>query len=204
MILESNDLEIGYKNSTIVSGIHLSLAAGSKSLIIAENGQGKTTLLRTLAGLQTKLGGQLRTPMRHEIGWAHGKERGFFPNLTGQENLLFFKKMEHFSPPQIHDMLSTFSSIPVLEHCLKTKFSDCSSGMKQTLLLIHSLMGQQKLILWDEPFRGISDSNIKGLQEFVALHCTDRTLIISDHRVNHWKNICQRTFHISGKKLHEI
>lgn len=204
MILTSHNLGIGYSGSTIVQNINLSLEKGSRTLIIAENGEGKTTLLKTLAGLHPRISGEISSPPREKMSWAHGKERGFFPHLTGLENLLFFKNMENISSAECELRLQDFREVPVLRKCLETSFSECSSGMKQILFLVNSLIGDKELVFWDEPMKSLSEENRTALLSLLPRTCSQKTLVIADHSSALWKNTCGTIFQIKQGEMHEL
>jgi branched-chain amino acid transport system ATP-binding protein len=97
-LLEVNDLVVSYGAITALKGITLSVGRGEVVALIGANGAGKTSTLRAVSGLVkpakgvVKLAGEDLTGLKANAvvakGLAHAPEgRGFFPNLTVQENL---------------------------------------------------------------------------------------------------------------------
>lgn len=116
-------------------------------LIKGANGVGKSTLLKTLAGLYSPLGRD-QSPKNLKTSYCGASGRGMLHNLTGAENLkLYFRYQGMRELPNICD----FFDHPNYHHALSTPFKDCSSGMRKMLLLAYTLMLKADLYLLDEP-----------------------------------------------------
>ncbi|HSR13755.1 MAG TPA: ATP-binding cassette domain-containing protein, partial [Thermodesulfobacteriota bacterium] len=98
MLLEANDLEVGYQEKQVIFGASVRVDAGEFVGLIGHNGAGKTTLLKTLCGFLNPMAGRVtykgeditgKSPavnVRKGICFVH-QEKALFPNLTVLENL---------------------------------------------------------------------------------------------------------------------
>lgn len=162
-----------YGSSHILRNLSLQLEPGRCTVLLGRNGVGKTTLLRTLMGLQPLKSGQIllnnqdigRWPSHKRVaaGLAYVPQgREIFARLTVEENLLMGQAI--FSgpeasqvPEQIYDMF------PVLFEMKKRRGGDLSGGQQQQLAIGRALISQPKVLLLDEPTEGIQPSIIKDI-----------------------------------------
>jgi ABC-type multidrug transport system ATPase subunit len=146
-------------------GISLELAQGEAVALLGANGAGKTTLLRILATLllptrgSARLAGHdaVREPaaVRRELGYHAGSDRGFYPRLTGRENLQFFGRLNHLSNEYLGARIRSLSEQFNLGEALDRQVRSLSSGTIQRLSLLRSLLHQPKVLLLDEPTRSL-------------------------------------------------
>jgi ABC-type multidrug transport system ATPase subunit len=146
-------------------GISLELAQGEAVALLGANGAGKTTLLRILATLllptrgSARLAGHdaVREPaaVRRELGYHAGSDRGFYPRLTGRENLQFFGRLNHLCTEYLGARIRSLSEQFNLGEALDRQVRSLSSGTIQRLSLLRSLLHQPKVLLLDEPTRSL-------------------------------------------------
>lgn len=162
-----------YGSSHILRNLSLQLEPGRCTVLLGRNGVGKTTLLRTLMGLQPLKSGQILLNNQDISRWPSHKRvaaglayvpqgREIFARLTVEENLLMGQAI--FSgpeaskvPEQIYDMF------PVLFEMKKRRGGDLSGGQQQQLAIGRALISQPKVLLLDEPTEGIQPSIIKDI-----------------------------------------
>lgn len=141
--------------------------------VTGRNGAGKTTLLKILAGLAQPTSGRVRIARnghelshderRFEVGWS-GPDLFFYPELTAEENLRFFRRAAGFSAAtdDLRDRLDAVglrSPGPAVEHF--------STGMKQRLRIAFARLLDPSVVLLDEPFSGLDASGRSAVARFV-------------------------------------
>ncbi|GIH76770.1 ABC transporter ATP-binding protein [Planobispora longispora] len=164
-LLRVHGLRAGYGPARVLHGVDLELAAGEMVAVLGPNGAGKTTMLRALSGLVRGRGSVLldgtellgRAPEEIvRLGVAHVPEgRGLFAPLTVEENL---RIGAHLRPAneRAEDMRRVLAWFPVLRAHLSQPAGTLSGGEQQMLAVGRALMTRPRLLLLDEPSRGLA------------------------------------------------
>lgn len=191
-IIETEHLTKQYDTRTVVSNVSLHVRQGRIYGLLGRNGAGKTTIMKLLLGLIRPTAGQVQlwgeslpqneTKLLPHIG-SLIESPGFYPNLTGSENLRIFAtlrgmrraKREH----AIHDALELVG----LPYDDKRLFSQYSLGMKQRLAIALVVLHDPDLLILDEPMNGLDPIGITTLRALLRELCTIRgkTILISSH-----------------------
>ncbi len=153
--------------------------------ITGKNGSGKSTLLRILATLTSATEGKViiegkdsknnESFVQERIGYAEGSESGFFPRLTGKENLKLFALHRKQKEPD----LSFWDQFP--SDVLNTPFQDCSSGMKHTLHLARSLLHKPKILLLDEISKSFDSERKAAFRFFLEQYQKNHLILLATH-----------------------
>ena len=171
----------------ILQGVTLEVPAGGVSVLLGRNGAGKTTTLRTIMGLWHASSGTIRfdgrditalaTPDIARLGIAYVPENmGIFSDLTVRENLV----LAATSGPLASDRLDwLFGLFPPLKTFWDSAAGTLSGGQKQMLSIARAIIEPRRLVLVDEPTKGLAPAIIvsvrKALQE---LKETDTTILL--------------------------
>ena len=173
-MLEVKDIYTSYGLSQVLFGVSFSVEAGSVVSLVGRNGVGKTTTMRSIAGLQTPhqgsvlwMGQEITGLSAHQIarlGIAYVPEdRRIFPDLTVWENLdIALRKVTNgtgWSERQVYELF------PELEEIADRAGGVLSGGQQQMLAIGRSLMGNPTLLLLDEPSEGLAPRVVAGLIE---------------------------------------
>jgi branched-chain amino acid transport system ATP-binding protein len=166
-MLDVKDLYVSYGAIKAVQGVSFHLNKGEIVALIGSNGAGKSTVLRTISGLERAKSGSIEfeghelTKMKAhkivELGIAHVPEgRRVFSGLTVLENLKMGANLIT-SQTQIKDGLErVFEIFPRLKEREKQKAGTLSGGEQQMLALGRALMANGKLLMLDEPSMGLA------------------------------------------------
>ena len=188
-IIETKQLTKKYKDELAVSNVNLHIKKGSIYGLLGRNGAGKTTLMKMLLGLTPPTSGTFtlfdQTLTGHEkqlyprIG-ALIETPGFYPNLTGTENLEIFARLRNLNASHtVKNALETVG-LPFRD---KKLFREYSLGMKQRLALANALLHHPQLLILDEPTNGLDPIGIAEIRDFLKTLCKDhgKTLLVSSH-----------------------
>ncbi|WP_105373358.1 ABC transporter ATP-binding protein [Neorhizobium huautlense] len=165
IILTAEALVAGYGEMQILHGVSLNLAAGEIVTIIGPNGCGKSTMLKTLAGLLKPKGGTIRlkgiditnAPTRDRLRSGLGyvpQVRNVFATMSVEENL----RMGLFAVPgSVKERQAAVREIlPSLADYWTATAGKLSGGQQQVVALGRALMAGPSVLLLDEPSAGLS------------------------------------------------
>ena len=171
-MLEVSSLVSGYGKTRVLYGIDFHVGDGERVTILGRNGVGKTTLLRTIMGINRAWAGSIRSDGKELVGLSSydiartgiayvPQGRGLFPQLTVQENLYLGTKARRDRKKQIPDLV--FQYFPVLRERLTQVAGTLSGGQQQMLAIGRALAAEPKILLLDEPSEGIQPSLVVEL-----------------------------------------
>lgn len=171
----------------ILHGVDLAVRRGRVTMLLGRNGAGKTTTLRTIMGLWRARAGRivfdgktiaaLETPHIARLGIAYVPENmGIFGKLTVSENLLLATAPRGFTQPYLDRVLESF---PMLKVKWDSAAGSLSGGQKQMLAIARAIIEQRRLLLVDEPTKGLSPAMVDQLVgALVRLKAEETTILL--------------------------
>ena len=188
-MIETRDLTKKYGTQSSVSHLDIHVKKGRIYGLLGRNGAGKTTTMRMLLGLTTPTSGEVKIFGRPLAG--NEKEilprigcliesPGFYPNLTGTENLKIFADLRGLRSPKYIKSALELVNLPYRD---KKLFSQYSLGMKQRLAIALAVMHNPELLILDEPINGLDPIGIAEVRGFIRELCDamGKTILISSH-----------------------
>ena len=188
-LIETHNLTKKYGEQTSVSSLNLHVRKGRIYGLLGRNGAGKTTTMRMLLGLTAPSSGTallFGKPLRKNekkllprIGTLI-ESPGFYPNLTGTENLRIFAMLRGLKDPAYIKNALALVNLPYGD---KKLYSQYSLGMKQRLAIALAVMHDPELLILDEPINGLDPIGIAEVRDFIRELCDTRgkTILISSH-----------------------
>jgi urea ABC transporter ATP-binding protein UrtE len=175
VLLKVKGLRAGYGEMIVLTGVTLSLERRQIVTVLGRNGIGKTTLMKTLAGLIRPREGSiilderditLEPPSsRVRMGVAYVPQgRQIFPKLTVRENLLVGVRANRLPVASVDQVLQDF---PALVPKLDSLGASLSGGQQQLLALARALVLRPRVLLLDEPSEGIQPSILDEIREIL-------------------------------------
>ncbi len=157
----------------ILHGVDFDVAEGSFAMLLGRNGAGKTTTLRTIMGLWRASAGAIRfsgrdithlpTPDIARLGIAYVPESmAIFADLTVQENLVLAAIS---GPPEPRRLEWIFGRFPALERAWTLPAGHLSGGQKQMLAVARAIVEPRRLLLVDEPTKGLAPAIIANMMD---------------------------------------
>ncbi|MGO1043743.1 ABC transporter ATP-binding protein [Clostridioides difficile] len=188
-IIKTTNLTKQYGDQKSVSNLNMHIRKGRIYGLLGRNGAGKTTVMKMLLGLTKPTSGEV-----HIFGkniYTNSKKilprigsliesPGFYPNLTGTENLKLFAELRGI--PNRNAIKHTLELVG-LPYRDKKLFSKYSLGMKQRLAIALAVMHDPEILILDEPINGLDPIGIAEVRTFIRDLCTERgkTILISSH-----------------------
>lgn len=181
------NLSFSYDSKTLIlDGINISIQAGEKLIISGQNGTGKTTLLKLIAGLYEPKSGRVmlnvpsmninKATLRTLVSYCSQESYLFHGTLL--ENVCL--GLPDITADQVKDMLASLGlgKYP-LDDIVEEGGNNYSSGEKQKILLARSLLKQTNLLLLDEPTNHIDMESQEFLVEYIKT--TKKAVILISH-----------------------
>jgi branched-chain amino acid transport system ATP-binding protein len=185
----------------ILHGVNFDVPAGEVTMLLGRNGAGKTTTLRTIMGLwptargsvtfdgQTIGGaaGQRSTPEIARLGIAYVPENmGIFGDLTVRENvLLAARNARTVDDIDTNRLEWLFGLFPALKKFWLYPAGKLSGGQKQMLAIARAMIEPRRLLLIDEPSKGLAPAIVGNLVEALReLKRTQTTVLLVEQNFN--------------------
>jgi branched-chain amino acid transport system ATP-binding protein len=171
----------------ILQGVDLEVPRGGLTMLLGRNGAGKTTTLRTILGLWRASAGAIRfggdeiagseTPDIANLGIAYVPESmGIFAGLSVRENLVLAARSGPLDERRLEWLFRYF---PPMKKFWDLPAGNLSGGQKQMLSISRAVIEPRKLVLIDEPTKGLAPAIIHNLVEaFAELKKTDTTILM--------------------------
>ena len=182
-IITLESLAIGYDGQAVLSGISLAVTRGSFTAILGANGTGKSTLLKTLLGLQPVIGGQIKISLPATFGYVPQAIQfdPLYP-LTGCDVALMgvYGRVGpmHFPSRAEKDFVRECLHATAATEFAQRKFSQLSGGQKQRVLIARALATKPDILVLDEPTAGVDVKATHALLEFISQIHEERKLTV--------------------------
>ena len=189
LVIETKQLTKIYGEQTAVSKVNLHVKKGRIYGLLGRNGAGKTTIMKMILGLASITSGEVDVFGKN----IKGREKrvyprigaiietpGFYPNLTGTENLEIFAKLRGTAAPHAVKNALEIVGLPYKD---KKLFSKYSLGMKQRLGIANAILHDPELLILDEPTNGLDPIGIAEVRDFIKelSAAQGKTILISSH-----------------------
>ena len=185
----------------ILQGVDLEVPEGEMTVLLGRNGAGKTTTLRTIMGLWKASGGELRFEGRDiaavataeiaRAGIAYVPESmAVFSDLTVRENLLLGARQARMDPERLEWILGF---LPALRKFWNYPAGNLSGGQKQMVAIARAIVEPRRLLLVDEPTKGLAPAIIQSLlAAFRELKAKGTTILLVEQNVSFVKRLGDR------------
>jgi ABC-2 type transport system ATP-binding protein len=178
-----SQLSITFGKKIVLSNLNFELAEGAIAHVTGDNGAGKSSLLKALAGIIEPTQGKIRFLEQDRnlklIGYNSSNVDCLFSRLTGRENVALFKRLRGIEKDPGHT--PEFLEVEIFRDALATPFYKCSTGMKRLLSLYISMIHAPPVMLWDEPFLGLSQQTLAAITPALKKILKDRSALIVHH-----------------------
>ena len=200
-VVQTRDLTKRYGDRLAVDRVSMTVRRGEVYGFLGPNGAGKTTTLRMMLGLvrpasgtATLLGRAAGTPeVTRRVG-ALVEGPGFYPYLSGRDNLRVLARYRNLSDGAVEEALERVD----LADRGGDRFKAYSLGMKQRLGVAAALMGDPELIVLDEPTNGLDPAGMADMRRLIVdLAHGGQTVLLSSHLLDEVQEICDRVGVIS-------
>ena len=191
MSLSIRGLNVSLSKNHILKDINLDIKSGGFVSILGNSGCGKTTLIKSIAGLVDISSGSISIDENDISGLSPEKRKTvivfqdlrLFPHMNVEQNIAFSMKLQKMDKKDIEERVKVLLEQVRLSGFEKRKISQLSGGQMQRIALARALGANPKLLLLDEPFSGLDESLRKDMGNLVKrLHRENKiTTIMITH-----------------------
>ena len=213
MILEVENLSLYYGDAQALDGISIAAEAGELVAIVGANGAGKSSLIRTIAGIETPRAGQIRFHGKDITGFPSHRTcnlgigqvaegRQVFPTLTVEENLEMGALLPRARSAMQQTMSEVYALFPRLLQRRTQAAGTMSGGEQQMLAIGRCLMGRPELIMFDEPSLGLAPAMVQELFKTIrSLNGSGLTVILVEQNVVASLKLANRAYVLENGRI---
>ncbi len=203
-ILELNNITKHYKTVTALNNVSFTVPEGSVYGILGPNGSGKTTLLGIILDILKPSSGSFRligkpsdAEIRKQIGTLL-ETPNFYHYLSGEKNL---RIAAHIKGKGFNEIDTVLQKVNLYQR-RQSKFNTYSLGMKQRLAIASCLLGDPKVLIFDEPTNGLDPNGIAEIRELILrLAAEGKTIIMASHLLDEVEKVCTHVAIIKNGNL---
>ena len=210
-IIRTEDLTRAYGSKVAVNHLNLSIRRGEIFGLLGPNGAGKTTTILMLLGLTEPTMGNAwidgydctRESMQVKRITGYLPDNvGFYPDMTGRENLRFTARLYGLPEKEIDPLIDTLLERVGMTYAADQKTATYSKGMRQRLGIADVMIKDPEVIIMDEPTLGLDPEGMREFLELIKqLSVRDgKTILVSSHQLYQIQQICDRVgIFVNGK-----
>lgn len=176
MIMEVKNIRKSYNGKAILSGVNQVFEAGSIYCLMGPSGQGKTTFLRVLAGLETPDAGELAGIGSLHMSGVFQEDRLCDP-VDAVRNVAMVCRRKDAAAYAKALLLQVLP-----EDSLNKPVSALSGGMRRRVAIIRALAAESEFIFMDEPFTGLDADTKARVIQCILKNRRERTLLVVTHQ----------------------
>ncbi len=218
-ILNIQNVSTGYGKKQVLFDVSLQVKKGETLLLVGSNGSGKSTLLKAIFGIIPIWNGEISF---------NGETLHSYPKLKTHNSQLIAKKMmyipqkdELFEDMSVQENLEIsilhlrnpkkqkqlleqlFEDMPILKDKRQQLANQLSGGERKMVSLGMALLNQPKLLLFDEPFAGLSEDNLDMVIKYLEkIKQKGTTIVIIEHRIKKLLKFANRVIGLKLGQLH--
>jgi branched-chain amino acid transport system ATP-binding protein len=211
-MFEVQELHAFYGKSHVVQGVSLEVGTGEAVGLMGRNGVGKTTTLKSIAGLLTRTQGKVRLEGTDLSGLSpHARARrglGFvpesqavFPDMSVEENIRI-GALVRSTAEQAHCLATAYELFPILAERRRQLAGTLSGGQQKMLALARGLCLRPRLLLVDEPSEGLMPVNVELIAQALKKATQDGVgILVVDASFDLIRTSCTRMYAMDRGQL---
>jgi len=212
-MLAVENIDVFYGDAQALDGVSLEVDEGAIVAIVGANGAGKTSLIRTIAGMNRPARGAIRFRGRDIAGWpSHrvcdlgigqvAEGRQVFPTLTVAENLDMGAMLPRARAAREENRARVLAMFPRLHERLRQAAGTLSGGEQQMLAIGRCLMGAPDLVMFDEPSLGLAPAIVHSVLAAIRdLNAQGLTCVLVEQNVAVSLRLASRAYVLENGRI---
>ncbi|PCN48104.1 ABC transporter ATP-binding protein [Curtobacterium sp. 'Ferrero'] len=196
--IEVRDFVMRFGDRTVVDHLSFDIAPGETFGLLGSNGSGKTTTIRALLGITTPTSGTLTIdgrpyrPATGGIGYLP-EERGLYRKESVIDVMSYFGRLRGLHRAEATAWSMEYLARVGLADRAKLRIDKLSGGQQQKVQLGITIMDRPRLLILDEPTKGLDPVNRRLLLDLVDERKADgATVILVTHHMDEVERLCDR------------
>lgn len=200
MKLEVRDLSCGYGSRVVLAGLSMSVGEGEGMCLLGPNGVGKTTILRTILGLQPLLAGSVLLDGKDIRSWSPkqlAREVAYVPQVHHAPfpycvlDVVTMGRTPHllgYSSPAARDTIIAEEALDALglTHLADQAYTEISGGERQMVLIARAVAQRARLLILDEPTSNLDLGNqVRVLKQIRKMIGEGIAVVVNSHVPGH-------------------
>lgn len=212
-MLTIENLDVFYGDAQALDSVCLEIEEGAIAAVVGSNGAGKTSLIRTIAGMHRPVRGRILYRGVNIAGWPSHKVCDFgigqvaegrqvFPTLSVAENLSMGAMLPRARSSRARNLERVYALFPALAERHHQPAGTLSGGEQQMVAIGRCLMGAPELVLFDEPSLGLAPAIVQSmLQRVRDLNRDGLTCVLVEQNVAVSLRLASRAYVLENGRI---
>lgn len=212
--IEFRDVHLSFDEKTILNGISFKVRRGETKLVLGRSGGGKSTIIRLILGLLKPDSGQILIDgeditnygevemmiVRQKIGMVF-QEGALFDSLSVYENVAYRLHEQKVEEAEVESEVRRMLQFVDLEDAIEKMPSELSGGMRRRVGIARALVGDPKIVLFDEPTAGLDPPTARTICELAIKlrDLEDVSSIFVTHEMQNLDYLCSEYATVTGE-----
>lgn len=194
--VQIKNLNKAFGKNPVLVNLNMNFPKNKITVITGPSGCGKTTLLNIMSGIEKQDSGEVLMSDK-SISYIFQEDR-LLPHFTVYQNIAFVLKST-MTPTEMKPVIEKYLALVKLMEAKDKYPSQLSGGMKRRVAIARAFAYKSRLLLMDEPFKGLDDKLKKEIiEEFLRIYREDkRTVILVTHDMEEAKLLGENIYDLT-------